>query len=293
MLTQAEIECLTSCLSSFESDAKRAEPIGRLVATWLLSGVHAKESGVWMASPLSNSVDGNMTGFIPESYQTMPSPDLVVRHAVRFIRWTIKTEDPELHPDALKIVRRLMQAEPTSFRQLTTHKLERLSSELEDLFAQSRNHSGQTKSTIEVAQLDARLANKKCEYLEELASLERLECARMEAGELIAGSVQLPERGTHLDRYSNFAHEAESRGELGAALLLTRYKYRAAYYFADYIQSLLSGEELSEEWPAYRNLHERVEAFKGTVILNRIESLESQERLLKHIFGASRSQEPS
>jgi hypothetical protein len=293
MLTQAEKECFSSFLRAFETDPERAEPIGRLVATWLLSGIHAKEAGVWMNSPLSESVNGVMTGNIPVSYQTVESPEILVRHAVRFIRWTIKIEDERLCPDGLRIVRKLMQREPTSFRQLTTHKLEQLASELEDLFSPSTINWKQTKTAVELEQLATRLATKKSEYLHELANLEQLEYARMQAGELIAGSLQLPEVGTHLHRFSAQAREEKSQGRGGASLLLYRYKYRAAYYFAEYLQDLVSSHELGEKLPAFRDLQTKVDAFKGEVRLNHIEFFEFQHQLLDRIFGRHVAQEPA
>jgi hypothetical protein len=285
MLTRAEKVCFSSYLRAFETDPERAEPIGRLVATWLLSGIHAKQAGVWMNSPLSNSVNGVMTGNIPVSYQTVEAPEILVRHAVRFIRWTINIEDEQLCPDGLRIVRKLMQREPTSFRQLTTHKLAQLTSEMEDLFPSSTINWKQTKTTVEMEQLATRLATKKSEYLHELANLEQLEYARMQAGELIAGSVQLPEVGTHLHRFSAMAHEEESQGQGGAVLLLNRYKYRAAYYFADYLQDLVSSHELGDELRTLRELKTDIDAFKGEVRLNHIEFFEFQHQLHESIFG--------
>lgn len=75
-----------------------------------------------------------------------------------------------------------MEREPTSFRQLTTHKLEQLASEMEDLFPSSTINRKQTKTAVELEQLATRLATKKSEYLHELANLEQLEYARMQAG---------------------------------------------------------------------------------------------------------------
>jgi len=261
-MTPEEVDCLSSYLKALETDTDRVEPQTELVATWLLSAVHAIKNGVWEASPIFSFKEAPSTGDIPLRFHINSSPETMSRCARKFISLQWKTTSP-LFEDAAGIVQDLEQRWPTSFRKWLSHELLRLSEEIQNIphppFELPKD-----------AELEAQFAEKKASYLAELAALERFECERMEAGELIAGSEQLPERGTHLYRFWELVQE---KGTLGAKGRYLRFKFRVRNDFADFVAAVLT-------------LHGRGRSISlGSSSQNAVQSAESNERLLRAIFG--------
>lgn len=257
-----EVECLSSYLATLKSDMMKVEPITTLVGTWLLSAAHATTAGVWQASPLFGLREAPSTGDIPKRFHVNSSPEIMARCARKFIIFQWRTRSP-LFEDAQRIIEKLTQRWPTSFRQWTSHELERLSDEL-------RKIPHPPFELPKDAEFHAQFAEKKASYFAELARLERLECQRLGADELIAGSEQLPERGTHLQRFLELVQEA---GTLGAKGEYLRFSANTRNDFANFVATLIR-----------RNLRESFFSL-GNESQNAVRSVEAGERLLKAIFG--------